>query len=151
MLTVKGKLSEFMKERMKELLHSFDEAIGDYANNGNCHEYVNRINRILYLVQTYARIFDLAEMESSSKMFAESFASLYRDGDVSSGEVLYLSYEARTCLFDMTEMATREGINNLSLFSKRTSAIARAIGKLKKVPHVTAAVGPIRIERQLVA
>jgi len=150
MLTKHKKLNSFMKERLSELIHCFDEAIRDYSINSDHCDYANRICRILDLIQSYARIFDVSEMEHCSKMLTDSFAVLYREGAICTGDVVDLSLEARSCLFDMTELATTEGIDSMSLFAQRASAVASAIRKLQTVYHATVAAGPMENMRLLV-
>lgn len=120
----------FMKDRMHELIFNIDEASCNYSKEPDCYEFVMRMSRILYLMNSYAKIFDVFEIEEFTSRLSWSYFSLNRGGDVPCDELLRLTGEARTYLFDMTEAATLEHAEAVSLYSSRAAKIARAIGQL---------------------
>lgn len=129
MTVFRSTLNGFVKDRMDELIFSFDETVNDYASGGSCQSFAGRMGRVLSLIQSYAGIFDICELENFSKYLGKALMELSMGSAVCSEDLVDLAMEARSCLRDMSEAAARRGAGSLSLYDNRARAIVNAIEK----------------------
>ena len=129
MSTIKNNLNNFMKDRFYELIFNMDEAMHDYSKDGDRIIFQGRISRILFLIKSYCKMFDLCELGEFSHRLETSYSRIGGIDDVPKGELLGLTHEARECLLEMVLAITVDNISP-SLYRSRALAIADSIGSL---------------------
>ena len=131
MSTLNHRTDGFLKDRMYELVFNIDEAMHDYRKRGSTVEFLTRMNRILYIAQSYARIFDAFEIEKFSKNLMDSYSSVRSGPEVSKPDLLELSQEVRECLLNMT-LACLDQDCYTRLYHRRALAISSAISSIAR-------------------